>query len=126
VLGDAYCTKAPQKVRCGDSWGMLTVQKGFGVETTRGRLVVYTYHCIIRLLSGQTDIDFRKFNLPDEWDTSEGSINLITWNATVNAAACTTEETVCQEAISSTFLLAVQKHSVDYIVCTFVVDPSHD
>ena len=79
------------------------------------------------------EIDFREC-LPDECDTSEGSysINLI------SCSQCTAEKTFCfwQEAINSTFLLAVQKNSVSYIVdevhafiiCrhAFIVDPPHD
>ena len=73
-----------------------TVQKGFGLGTTRGAMPLH----------------HRTVNLPDEWDTSEGgySINLI------SCSQCTAEKTFWQEAISSTFLLAVQKNSVSYIV----------
>jgi len=59
--------------------------------------------------------------LPDECDTSEGSysFNLI------SCSQCTTEKTFWLEAISSTFLLAVQENSVSYIVDevhAFIVD----
>jgi len=57
---------------------------------------------------------------------SDGSIILISWNGT---AKCTTEKTFRQEAISSAFLLEVQKNSVDLVVDgvhAFIVDPPHD
>ena len=72
------------------------------------------------------EIDFRELVLvPDECDTSEGSysFNLI------SCSQCTAEKTFWLEAISSTFLLAVQKNSVSYIVDevhAFIVDPPHD
>ena len=62
------------------------------------------------------EIDFRELVY-----TSEGSnsINLI------SCSQCTAEKTFWLEAISSTFLLAVQKNSVSYIVDevhAFIVD----
>jgi len=95
--------KEPHEVR-------PTVQKRVGFVTTRD--------CTIGLEGGEGD-GFQGVSLPDEWDTSEGSINLI------SCSQCTTEKTFWQEAISSTLLLAVQKNSVNYIVDkvrAFIVD----
>ena len=82
------------------------VQKVFGLGTTRGAPVVYTtapLECKVCKL-----IDFKEL----VYLMNGTCLTLISWNGT---AKCTTEKTFRQEAISSAFLLEVQKNSVDLV-----------
>ena len=70
------------EVRCAASGGSLLYKKGLMWEPLGGAPVVYT---TIPLDCKVGKHWFQAVSLPDEWNISEGSINLISWKATANA-----------------------------------------